>query len=218
MIATLWYFTLVEEQKLTASIVFSALTAFNLLRGTLFEIIYFIPQMIQAKVSLKRIEEYLNDVSHSLSGSAFRNSFRLIQSDLIDRCVSGSQNTPLSSEHANDFGVGQASFSWGNKLSVNDPDTAQQPVFRLRVDEPITFKRGALNLISGPTGSGKTSLLMALLGEMRYVPTRPEAWVNLPRGGGVAYCAQESWVQSLSIRDNILFGLPYNEVRYSKGG
>jgi ABC-type multidrug transport system fused ATPase/permease subunit len=45
----------------------------------------------------------------------------------------------------------------------------------------------------------------------------PSAWVNLPREGGVAYAAQESWVQNETIRDNILFGAPYDEDRYNKG-
>ena len=58
---------------------------------------------------------------------------------------------------------------------------------------------------------------MALLGEMHFEPLTPGAWVNLPREGGVAYAAQESWVQNETIRDNILFGAPYNEERYKKG-
>jgi ABC-type branched-subunit amino acid transport system ATPase component len=72
-------------------------------------------------------------------------------------------------------------------------------------------------MITGSTGSGKTSLLLALLGEMHYVPTGPGSWVNISRDGGLAYCAQESWVQSLTIRENILFGKAYDETRYKKG-
>jgi ABC-type multidrug transport system fused ATPase/permease subunit len=30
----------------------------------------------------------------------------------------------------------------------------------------------------------------------------------------IGYCAQTPWLQSLSIRDNILFHTPYNEQRY----
>ena len=41
---------------------------------------------------------------------------------------------------------------------------------------------------------------MALLGEMHYIPSGPEAWVNLPREGGVTYVAQESWVLNETIR------------------
>lgn len=90
--------------------------------------------------------------------------------------------------------------------------------------------------VIGPTGSGKTSLLMALLGvfyctyllflnglipgtkgEMHFLPSGPTSWYNLPRDKGVAYAAQESWVQNETIRDNILFGAAYDEARYKKG-
>ena len=40
---------------------------------------------------------------------------------------------------------------------------------------------------------------------------------RLKRKGGVAYAAQELWVQNETIRDNILFGSAYDEVRYQKG-
>ena len=52
---------------------------------------------------------------------------------------------------------------------------------------------------------------------MHFIPSTTDAWFNLPRKGGVAYAAQESWVQNETIRDNILFGSAYDEVRYRKG-
>lgn len=55
-------------------------------------------------------------------------------------------------------------------------------------------------MIIGPTGCGKTSLLMALLGEMHFAPSAPDSWFALPREGGVAYAAQEAWVQNETIR------------------
>ena len=58
---------------------------------------------------------------------------------------------------------------------------------------------------------------MALLGEMHFVPTNPDSWFNLPRQGGVAYAAQESWVQNETIKNNILFRSAYDEERYQKG-
>ena len=76
---------------------------------------------------------------------------------------------------------------------------------------------GIHTIIQAPTGSGKTSVLMALLREMHYVPLGLDSWVNLPRNGGVAYAAQESWVINDTIRGNILFGAPYDEERYKKG-
>jgi hypothetical protein len=52
---------------------------------------------------------------------------------------------------------------------------------------------------------------------MHYVPYGPDSWANLPRNGGIAYAAQESWVQNETIRQNILFDKPYDEARYKKG-
>ena len=52
---------------------------------------------------------------------------------------------------------------------------------------------------------------------MHFEPSSVDSWYNLPRHGGVAYAAQESWVQNETIRDNILFGSPYDEERYEKG-
>ena len=52
---------------------------------------------------------------------------------------------------------------------------------------------------------------------MHFVPTTPDSWFGLPRKGGIAYAAQESWVQNETIRNNILFGTPFDEIRYNKG-
>jgi ABC-type uncharacterized transport system fused permease/ATPase subunit len=37
---------------------------------------------------------------------------------------------------------------------------------------------------------------------------------NVAVGGSIAYVPQSPWVQNLSLRDNILFGMPYNEKKY----
>lgn len=52
---------------------------------------------------------------------------------------------------------------------------------------------------------------------MHFIPSQTDSWYNLPRAGGVAYAAQESWVQNATIRENIVFGSPFNEERYKKG-
>ena len=57
---------------------------------------------------------------------------------------------------------------------------------------------------------------MALLGELHYIPSGLDSWFNLPRENGVAYAAQESWVQNETIRENILFGSEFDEARYRK--
>ena len=52
---------------------------------------------------------------------------------------------------------------------------------------------------------------------MHFIPSGIDSWYNLPRDQGIAYAAQESWVQNETIRNNILFGAPYVEERYQKG-
>lgn len=100
------------------------------------------------------------------------------------------------------IGIRNASFSWANQASGSSASTpgSGRRNFTLRIDGDLLFKKGSINLIIGPTGSGKSSLLMALLGEMHYMPAGPDSFFNLPRTGGVAYAAQESWVQNETIR------------------
>jgi ABC-type uncharacterized transport system fused permease/ATPase subunit len=108
----------------------------------------------------------------------------------LDRYTEHVAVTDASSLHENDLGIAQASFSWYKE--TDDMLTSSRMSFRLHIEDEIMFRQGALNLIVGPTGSGKTSLLQALLGEMHYIPSGPGAWVNIPRRQGVAYCAQVS--------------------------
>jgi ABC-type multidrug transport system fused ATPase/permease subunit len=198
MVVTFAIYTLVMKQPLTASVIFSSLTGFNMLRMAIYMFVFFVPQLINANVSLRRVEEFLNTT------------------ELLDHYNDQYVIEDSSIDHADDIGLGHATFFWSAEHTTDGTVTPSRQKFRLRIEDDLTFKQGALNLIVGPTGCGKTSLLMALLGEMHYVPSGPGAWRNLPKQGGIAYCAQEAWIQSLSIKDNILFGAPYDEARYKK--
>ena len=60
------------------------------------------------------------------------------------------------------IGIREANFSWSSEKDGSL--TPSRLPFNLRIDGELLFKPGCINLIIGPTGSGKTSLLMALLG------------------------------------------------------
>ncbi|KAG0635925.1 hypothetical protein HOY80DRAFT_892204 [Tuber brumale] len=95
-------------------------------------------------------------------------------------------------------------------LSWSTPGSGTDDGFRLSgIDVECVY--GGLTVIAGPVGSGKSSFLLGLLEEMRLL--NGERF--LPRGDGVAYVAQTAWLQSLTIKDNILFGSPYEEKRYN---
>ena len=98
----------------------------------------------------------------------------------------------------NEIGFRDAVFSWSNTSDGSLPPSKRE--FCLHIDDELFFKQGRINLVVGPTGSGKTSLLMALLGEMHFIPSGPNSSFNLPRENGVAYAAQESWVQNETIK------------------
>ncbi|KAF9560868.1 P-loop containing nucleoside triphosphate hydrolase protein [Agrocybe pediades] len=109
-------------------------------------------------------------------------------------------------------GFYNAAFSWNRDRPEEDSDRH----FMLRIEGELLFKEHGLTLITGPTGSGKTSMLLALLGEMYFTPLSKGGGFSLPRNGGVAYATQESWIENRTIRDNILFGSLYDEERYRK--
>jgi len=81
--------------------------------------------------------------------------------------------------------------------------------FRLQ-DINIHIKRGSLTAIVGTVGSGKSSLVNAIIGEMKREAGR------IIHGGTFSYCSQQAWIQNATIRDNILFGKEYKEELYDQ--
>lgn len=74
----------------------------------------------------------------------------------------------------------------------------------------LTIRRGSLTVIHDKTGTGKSTLLRTMLKEVR--PLYGNVFVN--SDCRIAYCPQELWLQTLSIRDNILFGSAFDEHKY----
>ncbi|KJA20178.1 hypothetical protein HYPSUDRAFT_204055 [Hypholoma sublateritium FD-334 SS-4] len=203
-IATYGFYTAVMKQELTPSTIFSSIAVFSRLSEQLSGVMYQAITMIQGKVSLDRINDFLQK-------SELLDSFLHEKDCSAQTAVLVSEDVHTSTE----LGFRNASFVWSlDDEKDNGLATPSSRTFRLRIEGDLLFKRNAINLIIGPTGSGKTSILMALLGEMHFIPTTPDSWFNLPREGGVAYAAQESWVENDTIRNNILFGSEYNDARY----
>ncbi|KAJ5769549.1 hypothetical protein N7520_004108, partial [Penicillium odoratum] len=96
------------------------------------------------------------------------------------------------------FEMQSCSFAWPGKLS---------PVLN---DISVTIPQG-LTVLVGKVGAGKTAFLQAVLGELDLLSGTSQ----IPNGM-IGYCAQTPWLQSMSIRDNILFSAPYDETRYKQ--
>ncbi|KIJ26945.1 hypothetical protein M422DRAFT_38010 [Sphaerobolus stellatus SS14] len=200
MLSTYAAYTLIMHEELNASKVFSSMTVFSMFQNQLGRIFWLGPLIIQGKVSLDRLNDFLKDT------------------ELLDVFDENDSITIASAETMHDpevFGFKDATFAWQKEIGDGSEAPPSRP-FKLKIEGELTFKKGCINLIIGPTGCGKTSILMALLGEMHFLPSSVDSWFNLPRQGGLAYAPQESWVQNATIRENIVFGSLFDEERYKK--
>ena len=66
----------------------------------------------------------------------------------------------------------------------------------------------------GDVGSGKSSFLAALLGQMNY--TNDNNGSECIVHGSISYAPQEAWLLDMSLRDNIRFGSDYDPKHYNR--
>ncbi|KAK3754081.1 hypothetical protein RRG08_024158 [Elysia crispata] len=85
----------------------------------------------------------------------------------------------------------------------------QMPLPALR-NINVSIKPGRLVAVVGTVGSGKSSLLSAMLGEMKKM----HGQVTLKNR--LAYVPQEAWIQNATLRNNILFGNGYSKSKYKQ--
>ncbi|KAJ4474310.1 multidrug resistance-associated ABC transporter [Lentinula aciculospora] len=86
------------------------------------------------------------------------------------------------------------------------PEPPPDQPFQLK-DLDLTIRKGAFVAIVGRVGSGKSSILQALTGEMR------KSSGEVRFRGSFAYVPQSPWIQNATVRDNIMFGQPENMSR-----
>ncbi|KAJ8871218.1 hypothetical protein PR048_027524 [Dryococelus australis] len=116
---------------------------------------------------------------------------------VLDAVVSAEKTEEKCSRVGVTITSGQA--KWELKQTV---DTLQQ-IF-------LHVKPGTLCAIIGPVGSGKSSLLHAILREL------PLYSGSIQVDDEISYASQEAWLFVGSVRQNILFGQPYNKKKYDE--
>ncbi|PAV78537.1 hypothetical protein WR25_09567 [Diploscapter pachys] len=94
--------------------------------------------------------------------------------------------------------VNSATFTWASDAPSQLSDIS------------FEVNRGNLIAVVGSVGTGKSSLLMALLGEMEKL----RGYVGIR--GECAFVPQQPWIQNVSLKDNILMGKPYNKIIYDE--
>ena len=109
----------------------------------------------------------------------------------------------------------RSDFSWGYNVcmaSVSGEDTRNLHQIALH-DFSLTVKEGELIAIVGPVGSGKSSIIASILGELTPVGGSFADTVFIS-ANNLTYCPQQAFILGGTIRENILFGQEMDEERY----
>uniref|UniRef100_A0A803L8V8 ABC-type xenobiotic transporter n=1 Tax=Chenopodium quinoa TaxID=63459 RepID=A0A803L8V8_CHEQI len=160
--------------------VLSALATFRVLREPVLLLPDTISLVVQAKVSLGRIAFFL--------------SLDELQDDALENLPLGCSDTTVE--------IIDGYFTYDNMSSSNTMATLN--------DINIKVSHGMKVGICGTVGSGKSSLLSCILGEM------PKISGAVKLCGTKAYVAQSPWIQSGTVQENILFGKDMDQQRYDQ--
>ncbi|KAJ3842758.1 hypothetical protein EV361DRAFT_888642 [Lentinula raphanica] len=234
IIAFMTYVLLGNE--LTVSVAFTAIALFGMIRTPLNVLPTFVVQVAQTKVALDRIAGFLNEeevtaqvssLKKDMPGSdRFRGSDEETVFGLEDATLKWNEVELPASEDGKTNGSAE---NLAHEVSEVESVTVRSEVtgvegegeHQFRLEQiSVIFPEDKLTVVTGPTASGKTALLMAILGEMTLLSGRirmRKDTSSVDANGNmlaISYAAQSPWLRHQSIRDNILFGYPYDEQRY----
>ncbi|RKP21464.1 P-loop containing nucleoside triphosphate hydrolase protein [Rozella allomycis CSF55] len=173
-------------EQLEPSSIFSSLALLNVIRLTMTNFFPLAVESVSASlISLERIREIL--VSPEI----------------------GIENAEESDE---DLIVENASFSWGvnSTSSVDDKMIPMQEHSVALRDLDFKIRQGELCIVIGTFGSGKSSLLLSIMEELKKI----SGCLKKPRR--IRYASQKPWILSGSIKENILFGQTYDEEEMNR--
>ncbi|KFW76415.1 Canalicular multispecific organic anion transporter 1, partial [Manacus vitellinus] len=182
-LASFAVYVMVDENNiLDAQKAFTAISLFNVLRFPMAMLPMVLSSLVQTNVSTARLERYLS--GENLDTSA-------IQHNPIP-------GRALSLLTGNAVRFSEATFSWEQDGSAAIRDVT------------LDIAPGSLVAVVGAVGSGKSSLVSAMLGEMENI----KGHINIQ--GSLAYVPQQAWIQNATLKDNILFGSELDEARYQQ--
>ena len=188
---TKWYGMILTSKK-----AFVTIALFNLLRVPLSAL----PNMMTTLV-------LVSILSLSNENSFFFISQTIVSMKRINRFLNANEledYVERRSLKTDAIHISQASFSWEQQQNNDDK---QQPTLA-NID--VRIPKGRLVAIVGQVGSGKSSFLNAILGEMH----KQNGSLAIDKDLRIAYVSQQAWIQNLTARENILFGQPFEQDRY----
>ncbi|KAI8807236.1 P-loop containing nucleoside triphosphate hydrolase protein [Cladochytrium replicatum] len=174
-------YSFISDEPLTSAKVFVCLSLFNLLQFPLSMFPSVITSLIEASVSFDRLHRFLTNPE--------------LDPAAVIRDSSHPDSSPLAIERVR---IIDGTFSW----NVSGTPTLRNVGF--------ACADGTVTAVVGRVGSGKSSLVQALLGEMERV--KGEVHVR----GSTAYVPQTAWIMNATLRDNVLFGRRFDPLFYDE--
>ncbi|KAL7279294.1 hypothetical protein ACG7TL_007135 [Trametes sanguinea] len=188
-LSTFVCYTVIARQRLTVATAFTAIALFSYLQGPMTEIPDQVFALLQGQSAMQRIERFLAEPEVSDWASSLKR-----------------KPEQASEATQTEIGFENATFEW-------DIAAKEAPARFTLGPLDIKFPPGKLSLVSGPTGSGKSALLVALLGGATPSFDPP---TSLRKADADRKKCTNPWLEHATIRDNIIFGAGYgyDESRY----
>ncbi|SJX64743.1 related to YBT1-Vacuolar, full-size ABC protein transporting bile acids [Sporisorium reilianum f. sp. reilianum] len=232
-LVSFFFYVKAAKEELTVSTAFTAIALFTMIRPPLNAIPGFLMGGLIAMVSVQRLESFLNEqeVEEAISQLSEQRSAAESQHDGykdedVDEPARAHEGNGIVNEE--ELAIKGCSFFWHSTQTTmrpasdegtangDRPADSEHHTFALR-DIDVSFPAGELTLIVGPTGSGKSSMLAAILGEMLQLHEGTVVRHKFDQHGRsrFSYANQLPWLEAgKSVRDNILFGTPFDQARY----
>jgi ABC-type multidrug transport system fused ATPase/permease subunit len=107
--------------------------------------------------------------------------------------------------------INKSVFTWSD-VGTNLIEQSRKRT-KLKIDN-FTIKKGELVAVVGPVGSGKSTLVSAILGDMNLINNNNNSKSQVVVNGNVAYVPQSSWIPNDTLQNVVLFGRPMNRSKY----
>uniref|UniRef100_A0A8C2ZIU4 ATP-binding cassette, sub-family C (CFTR/MRP), member 9 n=1 Tax=Cyclopterus lumpus TaxID=8103 RepID=A0A8C2ZIU4_CYCLU len=209
----------------TPSEAFAALALFHILVTPLFLLSTVVRFAVKALVSVQKLGEFLQ--SDEIGDDSWRNGDMSVSMEAGKKNLGGVSTKAINRKQPMRYQmdnyeqptrrqlrptetedvavkVSNGFFTWGSNLSTLS-------------DINIRIPTGQLTMIVGQVGCGKSSLLLAMLGEMQTIDGRVY-WSKKVTPScnrySVAYATQKSWLLNATVEENITFGSSFNKQRY----
>ncbi|EPQ27859.1 uncharacterized protein PFL1_04603 [Pseudozyma flocculosa PF-1] len=230
-----FFYVKVAGHELTVAVAFTAIALFTMIRPPLNAIPGFLMGGLIALVSVKRLEGFLSeeevDATVSALSRGYGEGFKAKRSGADESTGAEAEAEPTveDDDAASELAIANGSFKWHvRRVAVVGDGGAASPdpnvrsadiggdAFELR-NLSVSFPAQKLSVVLGPTGSGKSSLLSALLGEMLETSQGAVRRSKFDARGRsrISFAGQLPWLEAgKTVRENITFVTPWDPERY----